>query len=86
MVEVLNQVLGELSHARAATEKPELVEQIFLQRLRPGHHVGHGVVLAVAFVLHAVAGRAVVLAERLAVVLRERLEAVEVEFAGVVDD
>ena len=48
-VEVVDDPVGHRPQLGVEVEPAQLVVQIILQRLRPGDHVGHGVVLALAF-------------------------------------
>ena len=69
-------------------EERQLIAEVFLQRLRAGRHILHGVVLLVALLVHAVARRAMLFVELVFPVFAQSFEAVEVDaiVAGVVDN
>ncbi len=56
-VEVVDDAVAHLPQRRVNFKPAELIVQVVLQRLRPGDHVGHGVVLALALFFQSGAGR-----------------------------
>ena len=73
VVDVRDQKLDQVGLFRREVEEAELLVEVVLQRLRPRRHVRHGVVLAVAFFVDAVAARAVLFVEAFAVIAATEL-------------
>ena len=87
-VQAVDDPLGHLPRVGIEFKPAQLVAQIVMQRLRPRHHVGDRVVLAIGVLLHARAGGARPILERVGPLFVEIQQPLEIFLVvlGLVDD